>query len=103
MNMCFLFSCFAGSVIGEFHEASKECVDIAVQSAKEALGSWKKLTGFERGKVLKKAADIIRVSSTFLAHSYILCMCAQAESIRMFAYANVCTNVCTDECMYYIY
>lgn len=41
--------------------ASKIDVDRAVTIAKDAQVGWARMTGFQRGKVLKRAADIIRV------------------------------------------
>ncbi|XP_067938158.1 4-trimethylaminobutyraldehyde dehydrogenase-like [Watersipora subatra] len=49
-----------GQHIGEFYDSSKDCVSAAVEGAVKALDVWRALTGFERGKLLKKAADLIR-------------------------------------------
>ena len=47
--------------MGEFYDSSETCVSVAVQNAKQAFTDWKRLSAYERGKVLKKAAKIIRV------------------------------------------
>lgn len=39
-------------------------VNEAVGQAREGFRSWSKLSGFERGNVLKRAANIMRVRST---------------------------------------
>lgn len=39
----------------------KETVDEAVQAAKNALPAWKSMTGFERGKLMKETARLVRV------------------------------------------
>jgi len=38
-------------------------VNTAVSSAREAFKSWSQLSGLQRGRLLTKAADILRVSS----------------------------------------
>ena len=47
--------------MGEFYDSSETCVSDAVQNAKQAFTDWKRLSAYERGKVLKKAANLIRV------------------------------------------
>ena len=47
--------------MGEFYDSSETCVSVAVQNAKQAFTDWKRLSAYERGKVLKKAANLIRV------------------------------------------
>ena len=44
--------------------SGREDVDRAVSSARKALKTWKQKTGFERGQVLKRAADILRVTGS---------------------------------------
>ncbi|RBW70955.1 alpha-ketoglutaric semialdehyde dehydrogenase GucD [Bacillus taeanensis] len=46
-------------IIGYFQSSSKEDVDCAVQSAKEAKKTWRKLSGTDRGNYLYKAADLL--------------------------------------------
>lgn len=42
-------------------------VDTAVTSARTALPHWAAMSGFERGQVLKRAADLIRVRKPLLS------------------------------------
>ncbi|KAF6030001.1 hypothetical protein EB796_011692 [Bugula neritina] len=56
-----------GKEIGGFFDSSKECVDRAVENAKEAFSAWKNLSSFERGKLLRRAADLIREDCAALA------------------------------------
>ena len=46
--------------------SGRKDVDRAVSSARKALKSWKQKTGFERGQVLKRAADILRVNRSII-------------------------------------
>ena len=52
---------FPGEVLKQVPCSGKEDVDNAVSSARKALKTWSQKSGFERGQVLKRAADIIRV------------------------------------------
>lgn len=42
-----------------------EDVNEAVQAAKAAFPAWSKLSGLERGNILRKAAEIIKVGLSF--------------------------------------
>ena len=55
-----------GKTIGEFYDSSEDCVSAAVEGAVSAFHQWKCLTGFERGKFLKRVADIIRVRDIYV-------------------------------------
>ncbi|XP_010250355.1 PREDICTED: aldehyde dehydrogenase family 2 member C4-like [Nelumbo nucifera] len=48
-------------VIAQVAEGDKEDVDLAVQAAREAFdhGKWPRMTGFERGRIMMKFADLI--------------------------------------------
>ncbi|KAL5975141.1 Aldehyde dehydrogenase 2 member C4 [Asimina triloba] len=50
-----------GDVIATVAEGDKEDVDLAVKAARQAFdhGPWPRLTGFERGKIMLKFADLI--------------------------------------------
>jgi betaine-aldehyde dehydrogenase len=48
-----------GEVIARLHAATGNIVELAVESAREAQGSWARLKPVERGRVLRRAADII--------------------------------------------
>ncbi|PKA53821.1 Aldehyde dehydrogenase family 2 member C4 [Apostasia shenzhenica] len=52
---------FSGEVIANVAEGNKEDVDLAVRAAREAfdLGKWPRMSGFERGRVMMKFADLI--------------------------------------------
>ncbi|CAC5401962.1 ALDH9A1 [Mytilus coruscus] len=52
--------------------SNEEDVDRAVRSARREFKAWKKFSGFERGNVLKKAANIIRMRSEELARTEVL-------------------------------
>ncbi|CAG2230524.1 ALDH9A1 [Mytilus edulis] len=52
--------------------SNEEDVDLAVRSARREFKAWKKFSGFERGNVLKKAANIIRMRSEELARTEVL-------------------------------
>ena len=49
-----------GAVIGRVYSATPAIIEQAIESAKSAQGAWAKLSGTERGRVLRRAADIIR-------------------------------------------
>ncbi|KAI0524040.1 hypothetical protein KFK09_003404 [Dendrobium nobile] len=50
-----------GDVVAEVAEGDKEDVDIAVKAAREAFdhGKWPRMSGFDRGRVILKFADLI--------------------------------------------
>ena len=49
-----------GAVIGRVYSATPEIIEQAIVSAKSAQNAWAKLSGTERGRILRRAADIIR-------------------------------------------
>lgn len=49
-----------GEVIGKVHAATPAVIEAALTSAAAAQKEWAALTGTERGRVLRRAADIIR-------------------------------------------
>ena len=49
-----------GEVIARLHAATPAIVEKAVESAKRAQKDWAKLSPQQRGRILRKAADIIR-------------------------------------------
>ena len=61
MMIYVLFCIYTGEVFRPVGCSGKEDVDKAVSAAREAQEGWAALSGFQRGQVLKKAADIIRV------------------------------------------
>lgn len=56
-----------GSLLAEVAEATKEDVDAAVSSAREAFKTWKNSTVKERAKILNQIADIIDANAELLA------------------------------------
>jgi len=53
--------------INEIGQASSSDVEKAIQSAKEGFAIWSKMTGTERGRILRKAADLLRKYNSELA------------------------------------
>ena len=49
-----------GEVIAKVHEATPTIVEDAIASAVAAQAAWAKLSGTERGRILRRAADMIR-------------------------------------------
>ena len=54
-------------VIGKVSHARKEDLDIALTAAEKAFNSWKNVSAYERSKILRKAADIIRSKADEIA------------------------------------
>ena len=53
--------------INEITAASKKDLESIIKSAKEGFAQWSKMSGTERGRILRKAADILRERNDFLA------------------------------------
>ncbi len=56
-----------GEIIARLHSATPEVIKQALNSAKMAQGEWAALSGTERGRVLRRAADIMRESNRALS------------------------------------
>ena len=54
-------------VIGKVSHARKEDLDIALNAAENAFNSWKNVSAYERSKILRKAADIVRSKADQIA------------------------------------
>jgi len=54
-------------VIGNVSHARKEDLDIALNAAEKAFNSWKNVSAYERSKILRKAADIVRSKADEIA------------------------------------
>ena len=54
-------------VIGKVSHARKEDLDIALNAAETAFNSWKNVSAYERSKILRKAADIVRSKADQIA------------------------------------
>ncbi|MEQ8965924.1 MAG: betaine-aldehyde dehydrogenase [Azospirillaceae bacterium] len=61
-----------GEAVGRVHQASAEDVDAAVASARAAFGPWSRLSGAERGRVLRRTADLLRQRLDTLARAEVL-------------------------------
>jgi succinate-semialdehyde dehydrogenase/glutarate-semialdehyde dehydrogenase len=53
--------------IGELSHASKGDLDKALAAADKGFKAWRKVSAFERGKVLRKAADLVRTRAEDIA------------------------------------
>ncbi len=49
-----------GEVVAQLHSATPEIVEQALASAKTAQADWEAMSGTERGRILRRAADIMR-------------------------------------------
>ncbi|QQA43798.1 betaine-aldehyde dehydrogenase [Pelagovum pacificum] len=49
-----------GEVIGKVHAATPAVIDAALEAARAAQPAWAAMSGTERGRILRRAADIIR-------------------------------------------
>ncbi|MEO0401457.1 MAG: betaine-aldehyde dehydrogenase [Pseudomonadota bacterium] len=49
-----------GEVIGRVHSATSAVIDQALSAARAAQADWAAMTGTERGRILRRAADIMR-------------------------------------------
>ncbi|WP_415403719.1 betaine-aldehyde dehydrogenase [Tateyamaria sp. SN3-11] len=49
-----------GAVIGRVHSATPAIIDQALSAARAAQAAWAVMTGTERGRILRRAADIMR-------------------------------------------
>ncbi|MFY2824390.1 betaine-aldehyde dehydrogenase [Ruegeria sp. MALMAid1280] len=56
-----------GEVIARLHSATPEIVNQALKSAKAAQAEWAAMSGTERGRVLRRAADIMRARNRELS------------------------------------
>ena len=53
----------AGKVLTTMRSCNTTDVNTAISAARDAFKSWSQLSGMQRGKLLTKAAQILRVSS----------------------------------------
>jgi betaine-aldehyde dehydrogenase len=56
-----------GETIATLHSATPNIVELAVEAAREAQGAWARMKPVERGRILRRAADILRERNTVLA------------------------------------
>ncbi len=53
--------------IGKLGHASKSDLDLALKAAEKGFATWRKVSAFERGKILKKVADLMRTRADEIA------------------------------------
>ena len=56
-----------GEVIAELHAATPNIVELAVEAARAAQPAWARLKPIERGRILRRAADLLRERNAELA------------------------------------
>src|SRR4029079_18447913 len=56
-----------GETIGELPHASSEDLDRALEAAQQNFPKWRALAPHERGKILRKAADLMRERTEHIA------------------------------------
>ena len=61
-----------GQILARVHQAGAEDVDRAVRSANSGFADWSRMTGAARGRVLKRAADLLRARREELARLEVL-------------------------------
>ena len=49
-----------GKVLGHLPHASKSDLDMALGAAQKGFQVWKNTSAYERGKIMRKAADLLR-------------------------------------------
>ncbi|KAH9524532.1 4-trimethylaminobutyraldehyde dehydrogenase [Bulinus truncatus] len=59
----------SGKKLRDIQNSNKEDVDSAVKAARNAFKAWSQWSGFERGQVLRKAANIIKARAEELAYT----------------------------------
>jgi succinate-semialdehyde dehydrogenase / glutarate-semialdehyde dehydrogenase len=57
----------SGGVIGQLPHASPADLDRAIAAAKRAFNTWRVMPAYERGKILRRAADFLRERSSKIA------------------------------------
>ena len=53
--------------IGELGHVSRDDLDEALAAVDKGFKTWRKVSSFERGKVLRKAADLVRAPAEEIA------------------------------------
>jgi len=56
-----------GETIATLHAATPNIVELAIEAARAAQGAWARLKPVERGRILRKASDILRARNAELA------------------------------------
>ncbi|KAI9119051.1 hypothetical protein K1719_009726 [Acacia pycnantha] len=86
-----------GDVIASVAEGTKEDVDAAVQAARHAFdsGPWPRMSGFERGRILMKWADLIE------QHTEELAALDTVDAGKLFQYCKMEVSVAANMLRYY--
>ena len=63
-----VFNPFNEEMIGRIPSSKEEELDEALQSAKKGMENWKKTSPWERSKIIKKTADLIRERAEEIAN-----------------------------------
>ncbi len=56
-----------GEIIATLHSATPNIIELAVEAARAAQGAWARLKPVERGRILRRAADLLRERNADLA------------------------------------
>ena len=56
-----------GDILGTVSHAGIEDLDLALDSAQRGVLAWKKFSAFERSKIMRKAADILKSRVKYIA------------------------------------
>ena len=56
-----------GHIIAKVHAATPDIIERAIESGRRAQSEWRRLSGTERGRVLRRAADIMRARNRDLS------------------------------------
>jgi betaine-aldehyde dehydrogenase len=56
-----------GETLAEIEQAGEADIDRAVRAARRGFGVWSRMTGTERGRILRRAADLLRAGNAALA------------------------------------
>ena len=81
-NLIEIYSPVDNSLLGKVQAMTKEEVDVAISSAKEAQNKWKKKGLNERAEVLYKAADLLLENQEELAHLMMMEIAKDLKSCR---------------------
>ncbi|KAJ9167797.1 hypothetical protein P3X46_019390 [Hevea brasiliensis] len=75
----------SGEVIARVAEGDKEDVDLAVKAARHAFdnGPWPRLSGFARGRIMMKYADLIEERAADKIHGQVLKMSSELQGYTL--------------------
>src|SRR5579883_2994358 len=61
-----------GESIGTVASAGKEDLDVALEAAERGFHHWRRISSFERSRIMRKAADLLRHRADTIAHTITL-------------------------------